>query len=55
MVSMSINAMAKSKEQNPLPMKKFDNESDVVNAITNKVAVKISTIKYLAEMLRSQQ
>jgi hypothetical protein len=52
---MSINAMAKSKEQNPLPMIKFDGESDMANTITNKMAVKISTTKYLAGILRPQQ
>jgi hypothetical protein len=52
---MSINAMTKSKEQNPLPIIDFDNESDTANTITNKMAVKISTIKYLAGILPPQQ
>jgi hypothetical protein len=55
MVSMSMNAMARSKEQNPQPMIKFDNESEAINTITNKVAVKSSTIKYLAGILCPQQ
>jgi hypothetical protein len=50
-----MNAMTKSKEQNPLPIIKFDSESDIANTITNKVAVKNSTIKYLAGILRPQQ
>jgi hypothetical protein len=50
-----MNAMTKSKEQKPLPMKKFDGESDMANIIINRVAVKISTIKYLAGILRPQQ
>jgi hypothetical protein len=49
-----MNAMTKSKEQNPLPTIKFDSESDEVDTITNKVAVKNSTIKYLAGILCPQ-